>query len=62
MAKTYPGADIDVGDTVPRVHISELDALTFATEYVARNKPCIITGQSPGMGWSVLAPRRSMLV
>ncbi len=40
------GAEIDVGDSIPRVHISDLSPLQFATEFVARNKPCIIQGKS----------------
>lgn len=51
----YSGADIDVGDTVPRMRASDLDALTFATEYVARNKPCIITGETQATAWRGLA-------
>jgi hypothetical protein len=37
-------SDIDVGNVIPRLHMSQLDELTFATDYVARNKPCIILG------------------
>ena len=37
--------DVDVGSQVARVHISQLDPLVFATEYVAKNKPCIVSGE-----------------
>eukprot|EP00798_Chlamydomonas_sp_ICE-L_P003309 gene3308-13336_t len=36
--------ELDIGHSVDRVHISDLSPLRFATEYVAKNKPCIITG------------------
>ena len=37
-------ADIDVGSSIDRLHASDLDPLRFATEYLQRNKPVIITG------------------
>jgi hypothetical protein len=41
----HPLAEVDVGHTVQRVHISELGgALGFATQFVAKNKPVIIEG------------------
>ncbi|GAX83102.1 hypothetical protein CEUSTIGMA_g10528.t1 [Chlamydomonas eustigma] len=36
--------EIDLGSKIRRLHVSELDALTFSRDFVSRNKPCIITG------------------
>ncbi|KAG2496262.1 hypothetical protein HYH03_005495 [Edaphochlamys debaryana] len=36
--------ELDVGSSVDRVPLSELTPMRFATEYVQRNKPVIITG------------------
>ena len=39
-----PFAELDVGSEIPHVGVSELTPLSFYRDYVARNKPVIITG------------------
>lgn len=41
-------AELDVGHEVPKIHVGDLNSLTFYRDYVSRNKPVIITGEAPG--------------
>lgn len=53
VGSTHWRAEVDVGISIPRVHISQLDELAFATSFVAHNKPCIIVGRSWRSMWLI---------
>ena len=36
--------EVDLGYSIERIHVSELTSFRFMRDYVAKNKPCIITG------------------
>ena len=37
-------ADLDVGKSVPRLNASDITPLQFQQQFVARNKPVVLTG------------------